>query len=131
MRGARPSGGGAGESAADDDDPETALQPPPPPVLELELLGSATPPPMLLEEEDDEDEEEDDDEAPDVCFLYLCRGGPSFAAVGLFRDLIRAPLYPILSAGGKGCSRPTDNQCPFNAPHHHCTAERNSQVFVR
>ena len=126
MRGARPSGGGAGEFAADDDT-ETALPPPPPPVLELELLGAATPPPMLLvldeeEDDEDEDEEEEDDEAPDVCFLYLCRGGPSFAAVGLFRDLIRAPLYPILSAGGKGCSRsrPTNNQCLSYSMHHHC-----------
>ena len=101
MRGARPSGGVAGESAAADPDDDDAL--PPPPLLELELLASATPPPRLLVL--DEDEEEDVDEPPEVCFLNLCRGGPNLAAVGLFRDLMRAPLYPIVSAGGgKGCS---------------------------
>ena len=84
MRGARPSGGKG--------DSEVAL---PPPELDLELLASeAPPPPMLpaLDEHDDDEEEDDDDEAADVCFLYLCRRGPSLAAVGLFRDLMRAPL---------------------------------------
>ena len=100
MRGARPSGGVAGESAAADPDDDDAL--PPPPLLELELLASATPPPRLLVL--DEDDEEDVDEPPEVCFLNLCRGGPNLAAVGLFRDRMRAPLYPITSAGGKGCS---------------------------
>ena len=100
MRGARPSGGDAGESAAADPDDDDAL--PPPPLLELELLASATPPPRLLVL--DEDDEEDVDEPPEVCFLNLCRGGPNLAAVGLFRDRMRAPLYPITSAGGKGCS---------------------------
>ena len=88
MRGARPSSGGDG-------DPEVALSPP---ALDLELLASDAPPPPMLpaldDDDDDEEEEEedDDDEAADVCFLYLCRRGPSLAAVGLFRDLMRAPL---------------------------------------
>ena len=83
LRGARPSGG--------DGEPGVAL---PPPALDLELLASeAAPPPMLpVLDEHDEEEVDDDDEAADVCFLYLCRRGPSLAAVGLFRDLMRAPL---------------------------------------
>ena len=63
-------------------------------------MSATIPPTLLVLDEDDDEEADDDDEAAEVCFLYLCRGGPNLDAVGLFKDLIRAPLYPILSAGG-------------------------------